>query len=115
MLLTESSPLNGWLRSSALSRTSLPVDPSTSLPYSYAKNDIVWSGFESIPADSETTASSEGTVLTGLVINGTHVMAQVERTGFPIKPLDDAAFDAKMTAVEARGGETEPPTEMGIA
>ncbi|RYP72957.1 hypothetical protein DL770_007876 [Monosporascus sp. CRB-9-2] len=90
-----------------------PIDPSTGLPYGYAKNDIIWSGFESILGDSEATASSEGTVLTGLVINGTveHVMAQVEGMGFPIKPLDGAAFGAKMTAIEARGGETEPPTD----
>ncbi|RYP74133.1 hypothetical protein DL771_003191 [Monosporascus sp. 5C6A] len=89
------------------------IDSSTGLPYGYAKNDIVWSGFESILGDSEVTASSEGTVLTGLVINGTveHVMAQVEGMGFSIKPLDDVAFDAKMTAIEARRGETEPPTD----
>ncbi|RYP43751.1 hypothetical protein DL768_009706 [Monosporascus sp. mg162] len=90
-----------------------PIDPSTGLPYGYAKNDIVWSGFESILGDSEATAISEGTVLTGLVINGTveQVMAHVEGMGFPIKPLDHAAFNAKMTAIEARGGEAEPPTD----
>ncbi|RYO90577.1 hypothetical protein DL766_007435 [Monosporascus sp. MC13-8B] len=81
-----------------------PIDPATGLPYGYAKNDIIWSGFESILGDSEPMASSRGTVFTGLVINGTveHVMAQVEGMGFPIKPLDDAAFDAKITAIEAR-------------
>ncbi|RYP61494.1 hypothetical protein DL769_007676 [Monosporascus sp. CRB-8-3] len=90
-----------------------PIDPSTGLPYGYAKNDIVWTGFESILGDSEAMASSKSTVLTGLVINGTveHVMAQVERMGFPIRPVEDASFDAKMTAIEARGGKTEPPTD----
>ncbi|RYP40465.1 hypothetical protein DL767_001701 [Monosporascus sp. MG133] len=89
------------------------IDSSTGLPYGYAKNDIVWSGFESILGDSEAMTSSEGAVLTGLVINGTveHIMAQVEGIGFPIKPLGYAAFDAKIAAIEARGGETEPPTD----
>ncbi|RYP09198.1 hypothetical protein DL765_008530 [Monosporascus sp. GIB2] len=94
-----------------------PIDPTTGLPYGYAKKDIIWSGFESILGDSDPVASSGGRVFTDLVINGTvqHVMAQVEGMGFTIKPLDNVAFDAKMTAIEARGGETEPPTDVGRA
>ncbi|KAK7739790.1 hypothetical protein SLS62_011232 [Diatrype stigma] len=85
---------------------------SEGLPEGYTEGPIMWSGFGDYLSGLQGSDGS-GKNVKNLQLNGTvqNIYHQLEVLGFPLQPLNETELDAKMNAIEIKGGSATPPTK----